>query len=146
MKTKAKMPTRIKVNVVIFVIMTILFAVLPMIFFTVWFPNDESGSQYEDSFSYILHDICPCSADEENCMGYYACGPDKANITYNLDTAPADILAEARRDHYFERMISSARYSSIVMRQYLIMDICYLMSLISLVSGVIYWNHNRVKA
>lgn len=145
MKTKTKMPARIKINIGIFMLMAVLFALLPNALFRVWLPdNDDSQPQYEGGFSYILHDICPCPADDDNYAGYYACGPDKANITYNLDTTPADLLAEARRDQYFEDRIEASRQAPIMMRLYLLCDISYLMAFISLVAGIIYWNHNMV--
>lgn len=143
-KAGQKLNIRIKINIAIFGILTVLFAVMPKVMMYVWYP-DNNEPQYGGSFAYILHDICPCSADEEDCKGYYACGPDKANITYDLDTAPEDLLAEARRDHYFESQIEGNRRSMIVMRQYLLCDICYLMSFVSLVGGVIYWNHNKAR-
>ena len=145
-KTKVKMPTRIRVNIAILVVMAVIFAVMPSILFQIWFNNNETVAQYGDSFAYILHDICPCSADEEDCLGYYACGPDKANITYNLDTAPADQLAEAKRDHYFETLFDSVRHNTINIRRYIVCDICYFVSVLFLVAGVIYWNHNKAKA
>ena len=136
---------RVKINVGIFGLLAIVFAVIPNVLFRTWFPNDGTQPQYAGQFVYVLHDICPCQADDDECAGYYACGSDKANITYNLDTAPEDLLAEAKRDHYFEGMIEANRQGFTVMRLYLLCDISYLMAFISLVAGVVYWNHCRTK-
>ena len=141
-KSRQKLNVRVKVNIAIFGLLTLLFAILPGIMMVIWFP-DTDEPQYGDNFSYILHDICPCSEDEKDCQGHYACGPDKANITYNLDNAPADLLAEAKQDHYYETQIESVRNGVIMMRRYLLCDIYYLLSFLSLVAGVIYWNHNK---
>ena len=144
-KAGQKLNIRIKINIAIFGILTMLFAAMPTIMMYVWYPDDNDEPQYVGGFAYITYDICPCSADEEDCKGYYACGPDKANITYDLDTAPEDLLAKARRDQYFETLIEGNRRGVIVIRQYLLCDICYLMSFVSLVGGVIYWNHNKAR-
>ena len=129
-KSRQKLNVRVKVNIAIFGLLTLLFAILPGIMMVIWFP-DTDEPQYGDNFSYILHD---------------ACGPDKANITYNLDNAPADLLAEAKQDHYYETQIGSVRNGVIMMRRYLLCDIYYLLSFLSLVAGVIYWNHNKAVA
>lgn len=146
-KNIRKLDIRIKINIIIFGLLAVLFAFLPRIMFAMWYPViDDNVPQYEGGFAYVLNDICPCPANDDSCIGYYACGPDKANITYNLDNAPEDLLAQAKRDQYFEGMIEATRQSAIVMRQYLLCDICYLMAFISVVVGVIYWNHNKSKA
>ena len=146
MANRVKMPLKIKINIVIFGMLTIIFAILP----NIWFKNsfsasDTSTPQYEGGFSYILHDICPCPSNDDACIGYYACSPDKANITYNLDNAPAEELKSAKRDHYFESLIEANRSGIMITKTYLLCDISYLLSFLSLVAGVIYWNHNTAK-
>ena len=122
---------------------------MPRILFGVHFPfqmdEPNPSGDYSGNFAYVLHDICPCHEDDDECAGYYACGSDKANITYNLDNAPADKLKEAKRDSYFEGKIESARQSAMVQRHYLACDLCYLLSFLSLVAGIIYWNHSRAS-
>ena len=147
MKTKTKLPLRVKINIVIFGVMAVVFALMPQLIISQWMASIDSAAepQYAGQFTYVLNDICPCQADDEDCVGYYACGPDKANITYNLDTAPEELLDLAKRDHYFEGMIESNRYGTVAMRIYLQCDICYLMAFVSLVAGVIYWNHCKAK-
>ena len=142
--TKTKLPVRIKINIGIFFALAVFFAFLPNVLPGIFLPSNNS-QLYEGGFSYILHDICPCHAGDDDCSGYYACGLDKANITYNLDTAPADLLAEAKRDQYFEDRIESSRQSYVALRLLLLNDISYLMTFISLIAGIIYWNHNMVK-
>ena len=144
---RQKMNLRVKINVVIFGIVTVLFALMPKLIMSQWMASLDNSNQpqYEGGFVYVLHDICPCPSDDDDCAGYYACGPDKANITYNLDTAPEELLDEAKVDHYFEGMIETNRHSITAMRIYLLCDICYLMAFVSLVGGVIYWNHNMAK-
>ena len=147
MKTKTKLPMRVKVNVGIFAVVALVFALMPRVIMSQWMASIDSAvePQYAGQFTYVLHDICPCQAGDDECAGYYACGPDKANITYNLDTAPEELLDEAKRDHYFEGIIETNRHSVIAMRFYLQCDICYLLALVSLIAGVIYWNHCKAK-
>ena len=147
-KGAGKLNIRIKINIAIFAVVAVLFAVMPHVLFGIWYPSDveDSQPQYDkNNFAYVLYDICPCSATDDDCAGYYACGADKANITYNLDTAPEDLLMEAKQASYFESMIMGSRMAPMIMRQYLLCDICYLMAFASAVVGVIYWNHNKVK-
>lgn len=147
MKNKNKLPVRIKVNIGIFMVIAVMFAVMPQIMMRVRAEqmNSIEQPQYAGQFVYVLHDICPCRADDEECAGYYACGPDKANIKYNLDTVPEELLDAAKRDHYFEGMIEADRQGSMIMRDYLQYDICYLMAFVSLIAGVIYWNHCKAR-
>lgn len=147
MKTKTKLPMRVKINIVIFGVMAVVFALMPRVIMWQWMASIEGAAepQYAGQFAYVLHDICPCHTDEDDCMGYYACGQDKANITYNLDNAPEELLDEAKVDHYFEGMLESNRYGVIAMRVYLQCDACYLMAFVSLVVGVTYWNHCKAR-
>lgn len=142
-----KLATRVKINIVIFGVLAVIFATIPQVLIRTWFPNTDSDQpSYAGQFAYTLYDICPCSDGDDACQGYYACGSDKANLTYNLDNAPADLLASAKQAQYFDNMIESSRQSTMVIRMYILSDISYLMSFISLVAGVIYWNHNKAKA
>ena len=141
-KDHKKLPTRIKINIAIFALLAILFGLMPRMLFGIRFPFQVDEPDYAGNFAYVLHDICPCHEGEDECAGYYACGQDKANITYNLDNAPADKLEEAKRDAYFEGRIEATRQSAMIQRYYLISDLCYLLSFLSLVAGIIYWNHS----
>lgn len=78
MKTNKKLPTRIKINIVIFVLLAILFGFMPRILFGVHFPFQVDEPDYAGNFAYVLHDICPCHEGEDECAGYYTCGSDKA--------------------------------------------------------------------
>ena len=140
---KVKLPLRKKINVAIFAVIAIIFAVLPNTLFMSWINVDDNKPDYADNFPYVLHDICPCHTGEDDCSEYYACGADKANITYNLDTAPEDKLEEAKRDTYFENMIESNRHSVLYARVMTLCDISYIIAFLSLVVGIIYWNHNK---
>ena len=142
-KPKTKMPMNIKINVVIILVMAVVFALLPNLVFMKWIPTDGNASDYGVSWAYTLYDICPCSVDDESCQGYYACGADKANLTYNLENAPEDKLEAAKVATNFENRLETNRQGMMVMRVYLLCDISYLFSFISLVAGIIYWNHNR---
>ena len=142
-KVKVKMPTRFKVNIIIFFAMAVAFFIMPSLLFRMAFPNTESVADNYPSggFMYVLNDICPCNAGDEECSGYFACGPDKANITYNLDNAPADKLENAKQLAYLDSSIETSRQGMIAMRIMLMCDVFYLLSFISLVVGIIYWNH-----
>ena len=141
-ENKPKFKINVIINLIIFAGLAVLFAILPRILFTIWFP-DTNEPQYAGDFAYVMHDICPCHTGEDECSGYYACGADKANITYNLDNAPEDELKAAKIDDYFENQIESVRRSATIMRRYTYFDICYLLSFLSLVAGVIYFIHNK---
>lgn len=142
-KDHKKINTRIKINLVIFTALAVLFGLMPRALLTYWLPGQSDQPEYAGNFAYVLSDICPCHVGEDDCSGYYACGPDKANITYNLDNAPADKLEQAKRDSYLESQITSVRHGMMIQRYYLMCSICYLLSFLSLVAGIIYWNHNR---
>lgn len=146
-KTKTKLSMRAKVNVGIFVVVAIIFALMPKLIMAQYMVAIENAAQpqYAGQFTYVLYDVCPCSEGDDECAGYYACGPDKANITYNLDNAPEELLDAAKRDQYFEGMIEANRHSATVMRVYLQCDMCYLMAFVSLVAGAIYWNHCKIR-
>lgn len=142
-KVKVKMPTRFKVNIIIFFAMAVAFFIMPSLLFRMAFPNTESAADSYPSggFMYVLNDICPCHEGEDSCSGYFACGADKANITYNLDNAPADKLENAKQLAYLESSIETSRQGMNVMRIMLMCDVFYLLSFISLVAGIIYWIH-----
>lgn len=142
-KNHQKISPYIIINLLIFVALTILFAVLPKVLFMHWLPINENEPGYAGNFTYVLHDICPCHDGEDDCSGYYACGPDKANITYNLDNAPANLLTEAKIDNYLSNQIETNRQSANIMRIYLLCDASYLLSFLSLVAGIIYFNHTK---
>ena len=142
-KTKTKMPMNIKINILIFAVVTVLLALLPKLVFMNWIPDDGNATDYAYGWAYTLYDICPCSADDESCQGYYACGADKANLTYNIENAPEDKLEAAKVATNFENRLETNRQGMMVMRIYLLCDVSYLLSFLSFVAGVIYWNHNR---
>lgn len=145
--TKTKMPIRYKINIAIFALVALIFAFAPNAIIRIMFPNNDDVNDYSSGdFAYILYDVCPCHEGEDSCSGYFACGPDKANITYNLDNAPEDRLDDAKRMSYIDNAIESARQSAIIMRVYILCDVCYLMAFVSLVGGIIYWNHCAAKS
>ena len=143
MKSRAKLPMNIKINILIFAVGTILFALLPRLVFMNWASIGDNDPDYAGNYAYTLYDICPCAVDDESCQGYYACGADKANLTYNLENAPEDKLQDAKAMNYLEDRLETNRQGIMVMRVYILCDISYLVSFLSFVVGIIYWNHNR---
>lgn len=141
---QASLPLRIKINIAIFAFVTLVFAIAPSCITKRWVDSFNDRPEYAgQSFSYIMNDICPCHTGEDDCSGFYACGKDKANITYNLDTAPEDLLKSTEKEAYLESLIESNRQSIIYSRIPLVCDICYIIAFISLMSGIVYWNHSK---
>ena len=146
MKKQKKMSVNTKINFAIFMGLAALFYFLPGIMFGIWYPNvDVDEPNYSGDYAYVLYDICPCHEGDDACAGYYACGPDKANITYNLDNAPAELLEEAKKSDYFDMRLESIHQGNIAMRHFLLCDMFYLVSFLSLIGGIIYLVHNWGK-
>lgn len=142
-KTKAKMPMQFKINIAIFFALAVIFAILPSIIIRIAGARINSSSEKYSSgdFIYVLNDVCPCHTGDDDCSGYFACGPDKANITYNLDSAPEEKLEFSKQMSYLANAIEVNRQGPMTMRLYLWLDMCYILSFISLVAGIIYWIH-----
>ena len=139
-------PSRhIKINIIIFMALAILFAFLPTILLKLWLPDAEQPDYKNRGFSYALYGICPCHEGDDECSNYYACEKDKENIIYNLDNAPDDKIKDAKRDSYFENLIKASNNNIRTLHWTLTRDFCYLLSFLSLVTAVIYGNHNKTK-
>ncbi|MBQ7802891.1 hypothetical protein IJ380_03515 [Candidatus Saccharibacteria bacterium] len=122
----------VKVNCLIFLTLGIFcLFVMPTLVFKLYFPEDNSPDYTHESFTYSsLYKICPCSEKEDydydSCAGYYACGPDKANLPYNFDNAPEELLKAANHDVYFENEISVLGHRITSIRTSLLMDLSHI--------------------